>query len=312
VRVVLVFVLLCVAGGRLAAQPAAAQAEALFRQGKDLMAAGKIAEACGAFEASQKAGPATSTLLNLANCREKNGELATAWALFLEVERETRAATDKLGKEFHRTASERASKLEPRLSYLTIGVAERSRLKGLEVTRDGTAVDSLSWSRRLPLDGGKHVIEARAPGHKPWTITIDMATHDDDRQVEVPPLEVSTDEPGGGGEPHRGERPSRVAAWTVSVAALMLGGGALGFELWARSTYDKALKAGDPGTQDAYYADANTKRYVADGLAVGALGCTAVAVILFVRSGSSSSSSTASVQPSASRDSFGLALVGSW
>jgi hypothetical protein len=310
VRIVLSFVLLCLAVGRLAAQPAAAQAEALFRQGKDLMAAGKIGEACGAFEASQKAGPAASTLLNLANCREKNGELATAWALFLEVERQTRDANDKIAKEFHKTSGERAANLEHRLSYLTIGVSDRSRLKGLELVRDGTAVESLSWNRRLPIDGGKHVIEARAPGHKPWTITIDMATHDDDRQVEVPPLEASTEDIGGGEEPRR-ERPSRVAAWTVSVAALMLGGGALGFELWARSTYDKALKAGDPGTQDAYYSDANTKRYVADGLAVGAIACTAVAVILFVRGGGNDHRS-ASVRPSASRDSVGLVLGGSW
>ena len=66
--------IVCCAAGRVGAQ-SAAQAEALFRQGKEQMAAGKYAEACAAFEASQKAEAATSTLLNLANCREKNGEL---------------------------------------------------------------------------------------------------------------------------------------------------------------------------------------------------------------------------------------------
>src|SRR5262249_6041948 len=78
-------VALLLAAGTAHAQPAGAQAETLFRQGKDLMAKGKIAEACAAFDASQKLEPTISALLNLAACREKNGQLATAWGLFLEA-----------------------------------------------------------------------------------------------------------------------------------------------------------------------------------------------------------------------------------
>src|SRR4051812_29728499 len=59
------------------AQSAGAQAEAMFREGRTLLAAGKIAEACAAFEASHKLEPAMSTLMNLAACRERNGQLAT-------------------------------------------------------------------------------------------------------------------------------------------------------------------------------------------------------------------------------------------
>src|SRR3954471_12747617 len=62
------------------AQSSTAQAETLFRQGKDLMAHGRVAEACAAFDASQKLDPTIATLLNQASCREKNGQLATAWA----------------------------------------------------------------------------------------------------------------------------------------------------------------------------------------------------------------------------------------
>jgi hypothetical protein len=39
-------------------QPAGAQAEVLFRQGRHLLAAGQVAEACSAFENSQKVEPA--------------------------------------------------------------------------------------------------------------------------------------------------------------------------------------------------------------------------------------------------------------
>jgi hypothetical protein len=59
-------------------QPAGVQAEVLFRDGRSLMTAGKVAEACAAFEQSQKLEPAVPTLINLAACREKLGQLATA------------------------------------------------------------------------------------------------------------------------------------------------------------------------------------------------------------------------------------------
>src|SRR5215813_3345462 len=96
--IAVVFVLWCSAA---LAQPAGAQAEVLFRQGRDLLAAGKVAEACSAFEESQKLEPAVTTLLNLAGCREKLGQLATAWGMFLQAVRETRAAPDDDKQQLH-------------------------------------------------------------------------------------------------------------------------------------------------------------------------------------------------------------------
>src|SRR5688500_6916501 len=98
---------------RAHAQSSTAQAETLFRQGKDLMTQGKIAEACAAFDASQKLDPTIVTLLNQASCREKNGQLATAWGLFLEAERQSRSATDDAGRQLHRVATGHAAKIEP-------------------------------------------------------------------------------------------------------------------------------------------------------------------------------------------------------
>src|SRR3954471_24366256 len=91
------------------AQSSTAQAETLFRQGKDLMAKGKIAEACAAFDASQKLDPTISTLLNQAACREKNEQFATGGGLSLEAERETRTASDAATQQLHQVASSKAS-----------------------------------------------------------------------------------------------------------------------------------------------------------------------------------------------------------
>src|SRR3954447_25768971 len=107
------------------AQPAGAQAEVLFRQGRDLLAAGKVAEACSAFEESQKLEAAVTTLLNLAGCREKLGQFATAWGLFLDAERQTRSASDAATRQHRDVAKARAQKLEPRVSKLTINVPQQ-------------------------------------------------------------------------------------------------------------------------------------------------------------------------------------------
>src|SRR5262249_22570772 len=106
------------------AQPAGAEAEVLFDEGRKEMAAGRLAGACALFEQSQKLEPATTTLLNLADCREKHGELATAWGLFLDAERATRSATDAATHRLHEVAKQRADKLEARVSNLTISVPQ--------------------------------------------------------------------------------------------------------------------------------------------------------------------------------------------
>jgi hypothetical protein len=71
-------VVIAAASPRALAQPASVQAQSLFDDGQRLMQAGKLAEACAAFESSQKLDPAVITLLNLADCRERNHQLATA------------------------------------------------------------------------------------------------------------------------------------------------------------------------------------------------------------------------------------------
>src|SRR5512143_948297 len=142
------------------AQSSTAQAEALFRQGKDLIARGKIAEACAAFDASQKLDPTIATLLNQAACREKNGQLATAWGLFLDAERQSRAATDDATRQLHQVATDHAAKLEPRLSTLTITVPAENRVGGLEILRNNELVDPGAWNKALPVDGGTYQITA--------------------------------------------------------------------------------------------------------------------------------------------------------
>lgn len=52
---------------------AQAQAQAAFQEGRRLLMAGSMLEACAKFEESNNLAPALGTLLNLAVCEEKAG-----------------------------------------------------------------------------------------------------------------------------------------------------------------------------------------------------------------------------------------------
>src|SRR5689334_9389322 len=117
--------------------PDVSSAEALFRDGRRLMKEHKLAEACEKFEASERIDDSVGTLLNLADCREKNGQLATAWATFLKAASTARTRHD----DHETTAKAHAAALEPRLSYLTISVPESSKVDGLVIKRDDVEID---------------------------------------------------------------------------------------------------------------------------------------------------------------------------
>ena len=62
-----------------------ALAETLFRDGRALVQAGKVAEGCTKLADSQQLDPQMGTLLNVALCQEQQGKTASAWAAFVEV-----------------------------------------------------------------------------------------------------------------------------------------------------------------------------------------------------------------------------------
>ena len=101
-----------------------AAAEGLFDQGRTAMQEGDFTKACGLLERSQHIDPAVGTLLYLAECYEKGGRTASAWATFREA---ADAATAAKEAQRARTGRERAQRLEPLLSRLTIQVAPETQ-----------------------------------------------------------------------------------------------------------------------------------------------------------------------------------------
>jgi hypothetical protein len=304
-------------------QSSTAQAETLFRQGKALIAQGKIAEACAAFDASQKLDPTIATLLNQASCREKNGQLATAWGLFLEAERQTRAAADSAGRQLHRVAARHAAKLEPRLSTLAINVAAENRAWGLEILRNHEPVDPGAWNKPLPVDGGTYKITARAPGNTDWSSTITVGVERDAWAIVIPRLKAAALQPlPATGPASPSQKPSkalpRAKALPLALAGAALGlvGGAVGFELWARSIYDTSRGEPDHARQDSLWRSASTRRHVAEGLGVAGIACAGVSVWFYLRGGEpeatvpTTQASRLIVEPILGSDRAGLVLMG--
>lgn len=146
-----------------------AAAEALFRQGREAMKRGDHAAACAKFTESQRLDPAPGTLLNLAECQERLGKVATAWQALQE-------AVERLppGDERVPLARTRAAALLARAPHLVITLA-RDAPAGTRVLRDGIELGPASLGVALPTDPGRHEIEVQAPGRRPERVTVALA-----------------------------------------------------------------------------------------------------------------------------------------
>jgi hypothetical protein len=141
-------------------------AQETFERGRQLMAEKKFAEACAAFEQSQRLDPEFGTLYNLATCDEEIGKLATAWNLYREVARGDQNKTRR------QVASDLAAKLAPRVPKLVVDVP--SAPAGLVVTIDGTDSSRLVGIE-VRVDLGDHVVVATAPGFRERRETVRTA-----------------------------------------------------------------------------------------------------------------------------------------
>src|SRR5437879_1284473 len=122
-----------------------AAAETLFDQGKKLLAEGKTAEACPKFAESNRLDSGIGTMLYLADCYEKSGQTASAWAQF----REAAAMAARQSDPREKIARERAARLEPKLSKLSVSVGSGD-VSGLEIKRDGEALGKALWGIEVP------------------------------------------------------------------------------------------------------------------------------------------------------------------
>jgi hypothetical protein len=305
-----------------------ASAQKLFDEGRALLAQGRFADACPKFAASEQLAPSGGTLLNLADCYEKNGQLASAWAKFHEVaERAHRAGR----ADVEQMAHDRFTKIEPRLSTLTIVVPKEADVDGLQVHRDGEAVPRGAWGTALPVDGGAHGIEVTAPGKRARTLSANVAPSGDRATLTVPPLEdasatathatpagdatrpASREQPATGGGGLSGRAVLGLVVGGAGVVALGVGGAfglvAIGKNNDAASHCPASPRCNDQEgvnlTNDAKSAaTASTIAFAAGGALLAA------GVVLFLTAPSSSDRATGAPASVAPRVALGFAPAG--
>jgi len=176
--------LLVVVATTTAAHAQSAPAEALFRDGRNLIKQGKLEAGCDKLAASEKLESSVGTLLNLGDCREKLGQTATAWAAFRKAEAE--AKRDGNDKKRQAEAKRRADALEKTLPSIVLQVGKST--PGLVVKRDVETLDVAVMNTPLPVDPGPHVIIAEAPGYKPFKTEVSVGKGGK-RYVVIPSLE---------------------------------------------------------------------------------------------------------------------------
>lgn len=169
-----------------------AAAEALFQEAADLMAANRFDDACPKYQASHDLDPAVGTLLRLADCYDRVGKSASAWALFIEAETVARRAEQVDRAEI---AATRAAELKQRLSTVKLRVAEPGGAPGLTIVVDKAAIPEPSWGTALPFDPGTVRIQASAPGYESWSTEVEVPVGPAETSVTIPMLDRAPEKP---------------------------------------------------------------------------------------------------------------------
>lgn len=313
-------------------------AEALFDEGRKLMVDGKFTDACPKLEQSQRLDPGIGTLLYLADCYERSGRLASAWATFRDGSSQAQAA----GQSERAAAGEsRARALEPRLSKLTIRLSPEARaIPDLQIRQGDTLVPRGLWDVPAPVDGGEHTIVASAPGYATWSSRVRVADEKDDASVTVPalvpeaapapepetkpiepavapiPATAAPREPPADRSTARGSTQRALGVVLGGVGVVGVGVGSyFGLKAFSKNSdaekYCDGAACGDPRgvrlTDDARSAAAISN--VAFGLGLAAL---VSGVVLYATAPSSSEATALELTPLAGPRSAGLSLGGSF
>jgi hypothetical protein len=190
-------------------------AEALFQSGREALDKGDVKAACDRFEESYRLEPKPGTALNLGNCREQLGQVASAWQRFEEAA-QTLPADDSR----RAIARQRAAALSGKVPKLLLRLPAGAQ--GWVVLRDGVELGSASLNLALPVDPGTHQIEVRAPGHAPWHAGVD-ATLGEEREVLL-----AAGPPQSSGAPDANAHPGSASSSRHTLGWVLSGVGAAG------------------------------------------------------------------------------------
>lgn len=178
-------------------------ADALFREGRELMKNRDYAAACDKFLRSQQLDPAAGTAINLGDCFQEQGKVASALLAYQTALSLLRASDARAV-----AVKQQISVVEGRVPRLTLRLRSGAPI-GTTVTRDGRKVDAQKLGKPVAVNPGKHVVVVAAPDREDAQHEVVLA------EGELKEIVLDAGEPNNGGAtaptPTRelGERPRR-------------------------------------------------------------------------------------------------------
>jgi hypothetical protein len=265
-----------------------AAAQALFDEARKLTAEGSFAQACPKLEESVRLDPTPGSKFYLADCFEHAGKLASAWTYYLDAadSAKTAGSTDR-----EKFARDRAEAVKPRLIRVAVSVPPPARaVAGLRVQRDGVTLGEGQWDAAIPVDPGRHVVAASAPGKVAWESAIDADAPGSTINVAVPTLLDAAKPPPARVVPPKPIAPPprakpspdrarhQIAGVTVGALGVVMLGVGTGFGVDAAS---KLSRSNDAGHCDAHNLCDGT------GLALrhDAIGSATISTVGFIAGG---------------------------
>lgn len=206
------------------AQPAGVvKADALFKEGRALMKSGDFETACPKLEESYRLDPAPGTGINLGDCFEKQGKVASALLAYQAARALLKAGDPRIGP-----VEKEIAALDKRAPRLTIKLAPGAP-DGTTVKRDGREVEASKLGVPVAVNPGKVKVVVSAPGREQAVFRVTLVAGKS-RELEVGPGEMIVEQPmaPAPSDRTRGQRRERTTESSPTLGYVLLGIGGAG------------------------------------------------------------------------------------
>jgi len=219
----------------LAGAANADRADQLFKKGQKLLAEKRYAEACTAFEDSDRIDPQIGSKLNTGRCYQEWGKLATAWRWYTDAEQMASKAGDKRTPQIH----DLIEGLERDVPHLTLVLPPDAITDNLAIRLDGVPLVLATVGDDRRVDPGLHEITILVEG-KPQVRTIQVLRGDRAKTTLDVPIRARAQRtsPEPAADPGRNRRLVGLGAAGAGVIAVGIAGITT---LRAHSDYEHAL-----------------------------------------------------------------------
>lgn len=281
---------LCFWSTQASAQGSAA-AEALFRSAQKAAEQGDWVTACDRFEESNRLDPAPGTVLNIARCRERLEQWASAWENYRKAG-ELLPAGDRRGRYAQSKAEELASRV-PRLTLLPPEVPDE--VSDYTVLVEETEYAQASLGLPLPFDPGTLRILVQAPGRETFEVVVTLEEGAEvEQRLELGAIVTSDGPPVALEDAAPSQRTKSPHSAMPAIVAYTVGGlgaaAAAGGGIWAAVELPKVADNCNDGRCNQVGADASARgrsAMVVTGIGAGVavVGAT-VGTIFWLRASS--------------------------